>query len=75
MNRPLRMPESQTFLEPAQYTLAEALRDQGYRTGHFGKWHLGLTQPHWPEAKDLMSLSIANQVQDLRTPTSPLMVS
>jgi arylsulfatase A-like enzyme len=46
---PLILPESQNYLEPSQYTLAEALRDAGYRTGHFGKWHLGLTQPHWPE--------------------------
>lgn len=48
-NRPLLYPESKNYLEPAQYTLAEALRDAGYRTGHFGKWHLGLTEAHWPE--------------------------
>jgi arylsulfatase A-like enzyme len=48
-NRPLLTPESKNYLEPAEYTLAEALRDAGYRTGHFGKWHLGLTEPHWPE--------------------------
>jgi arylsulfatase A-like enzyme len=48
-DRPLLMPESRNYLEPSHYTLAEALRDAGYRTGHFGKWHLGLTQPHWPE--------------------------
>jgi arylsulfatase A-like enzyme len=50
-NAPLLMPESGTFLDPAQYTLAEALRDAGYRTAHIGKWHLGLTEPHWPEAQ------------------------
>jgi arylsulfatase A-like enzyme len=49
-NRALLMPSSKTFLDPAQYTLAEALRDAGYRTGHFGKWHCGLTRAHWPEA-------------------------
>jgi len=48
-NRPVILPESKTYLDPTQYTLAEALRDAGYRTGHFGKWHLGLTEPHWPE--------------------------
>ncbi|MBM3856235.1 MAG: sulfatase, partial [Verrucomicrobia bacterium] len=48
-NRPLLQPESKNYLEPSEYTLAEALRDAGYRTGHFGKWHLGLTEPHWPE--------------------------
>jgi arylsulfatase A-like enzyme len=48
-NHPLLMPESGTYLDPAHHTLAEALRDAGYRTGHFGKWHLGLTEAHWPE--------------------------
>jgi arylsulfatase A-like enzyme len=48
-NRPIVTPESKNYLEPAEYTLAEALQDAGYRTGHFGKWHLGLTEPHWPE--------------------------
>jgi arylsulfatase A-like enzyme len=47
--RPIITPESLRYLPPAEYTLAEALRDAGYRTGHFGKWHLGLTEPHWPE--------------------------
>lgn len=30
-----------TELSPEVFTLAEALREAGYRTGHFGKWHLG----------------------------------
>ncbi|NLX98976.1 MAG: sulfatase [Rhodopirellula sp.] len=47
--RPILMPESLHYLPASEYTLAEALRDAGYRTGHFGKWHLGLTEPHWPE--------------------------
>jgi arylsulfatase A-like enzyme len=45
----VRTPESKNYLEPSEYTLAEALRDAGYRTAHIGKWHLGLTQPYWPE--------------------------
>lgn len=28
-------------LRPQEVTLAEALHDAGYATGHFGKWHLG----------------------------------
>jgi arylsulfatase A-like enzyme len=29
------------FLDPSAPTLARTLRQNGYRTGHFGKWHLG----------------------------------
>ena len=48
--RPSRLicPKSREHLDPSEYTLAEALRDAGYRTGHFGKWHLGKKKPHWP---------------------------
>jgi len=46
---PMLLPESRNYLEPSQVTLAEALKSAGYRTAHIGKWHLGLTQPHWPE--------------------------
>jgi arylsulfatase A-like enzyme len=49
-NSPWLMPESGSYLDPAEhYTLAEALRDAGYRTAHIGKWHLGLNEKHWPE--------------------------
>jgi len=46
---PVLVPESKNYLEPSEYTLTEALHDAGYRTAHIGKWHLGLTQPYWPE--------------------------
>jgi arylsulfatase A-like enzyme len=49
--QPMLLPESKNYLEPSYYTLAEALRDAGYRTAHIGKWHLGTTRPHWPEAQ------------------------
>jgi arylsulfatase A-like enzyme len=44
-------PGSRTFLDLAQVTVAESLRNAGYRTGHFGKWHVGRNQEHWPEAQ------------------------
>lgn len=51
---------SLTRLKLEYFTLAEALKEAGYRTGHFGKWHLGhepydplhqgfdVDFPHWP---------------------------
>lgn len=33
----------------AEVTLAEALRQAGYRTFFAGKWHLGPTEEFWPE--------------------------
>lgn len=35
----------------SEVTLAEALREQGYRTAFLGKWHLGPTAEYWPEAQ------------------------
>lgn len=52
-------PDPVTRLDPRYLTLAERLRQEGYATGHFGKWHLGLPPysalehgfdvdiPHW----------------------------
>jgi arylsulfatase A len=45
----LQVPEWTQHLDLEQHTLAEALRDAGYATGHFGKWHLGATEDLWPE--------------------------
>ena len=35
-------------LRPQEVTIAEALQAAGYRTGHFGKWHLGGMQAASP---------------------------
>lgn len=40
-------PNPVTRLKTDYYTLAEALKDAGYATGHFGKWHLG-HEPYSP---------------------------
>jgi arylsulfatase A-like enzyme len=54
------MPVSVTRLKTEYRTLAESLKDAGYATAHFGKWHLGaepysplqqgfdVDLPHWP---------------------------
>lgn len=39
--------KSATRLDPAMPTLAELLKNAGYATAHFGKWHLG-REPHSP---------------------------
>ena len=36
----------QMHLLESETTLAEVLRDQGYATAHFGKWHLGMPNNH-----------------------------
>lgn len=40
-------PTPPTRLKPEYRTLAETLKDAGYATGHFGKWHLG-PEPYSP---------------------------
>lgn len=34
-----------------QITIAEVLKDNGYKTGHVGKWHLGYSEPTMPNGQ------------------------
>lgn len=36
-----------THLPLEELTIAEALKEQNYATGYFGKWHLGYSKKHW----------------------------
>ena len=40
-----------SLLREDEWTLADALRGAGYRTGQFGKWHLGDSQPFRPHER------------------------
>ncbi|MGV3507877.1 MAG: sulfatase [Sphingobacteriaceae bacterium] len=41
-------PSSKTGLNPAEETIAELLKEKGYATAIFGKWHLGSQQAFLP---------------------------
>jgi arylsulfatase A-like enzyme len=46
--RPLRPPENVTKLPLDRVTVAQSLKQAGYATGMFGKWHLGEQGEHHP---------------------------
>lgn len=41
-------PAYQGYLNDHCVTIAEAVRQGGYRAGMAGKWHVGEERPHWP---------------------------
>ncbi|MEX0986639.1 MAG: sulfatase-like hydrolase/transferase [Bacteroidales bacterium] len=43
-----RAPDSRVGMPLSEVTLADVLKKEGYRTGVFGKWHLGLTEEYNP---------------------------
>ena len=49
-DRRLLPPQCVSDLPHSEFTIAEALREAGYRTAHIGKWHLGGAS-HYPETQ------------------------
>ncbi len=50
-SRPLRPVDNVTNLPLDKIIIAKALKDAGYATGMFGKWHLGNEGPHFPSRR------------------------
>lgn len=51
LHRGVLFPNSQNGLEPEEVTIAEVLKQAGYRTACVGKWHLGHRDPYLPTSQ------------------------
>jgi arylsulfatase A len=47
-DKPLQRPSWTQLLKQSETTVAELLKDAGYVTGHFGKWHLNYDKQYEP---------------------------
>ncbi len=59
-SRPLRPVDNVTKLDTQKTTVAEAMKNAGYVTGMFGKWHLGNDPAHHPRKQGFDEAIIAS---------------
>jgi arylsulfatase A-like enzyme len=45
----LKVPDWTMYLDTAEYTMAEAFKNAGYKKAHIGKFHCGDEEKYWPE--------------------------
>jgi arylsulfatase A-like enzyme len=64
-------PESTNGLSPEEITIAEILKEQGYKTGMIGKWHLGHKEEFLPTAQGFDSYYGLPYSNDMILPWCP----
>ena len=69
-SRNLRPVDNVTNLPLDKITIAQSLKKAGYRTGMFGKWHLGQDPEHHPNRRGFDE-AIVSMGQHFNFPTSP----
>ncbi len=71
------VPNSPRGLHPSEMTIAELLKENGYATACYGKWHLGTTQKDYLPLQngfdEYLGLPYSNDMRPPKWPDIPLM--
>ncbi len=62
--------QGRQLLKPDEVTMADVFSDSGYRTGMFGKWHLGDTWPYAPRFRGFQDVvrHLAGGIDEIGNP-------